>query len=409
MNELKKKKNIFYTVGMLLLYGISFLTIRLKYKWVFGSNLGYSNNAKYLFIYMSENCPEKSIWIGSKEEVAFIRKRGYKANYRWSIKGIYHCLTAKTYVFNSYVGDINVYASGRSKRINLWHGVGIKNIERSVNSGALYEIFHTKHIIKKFHSLAHLLKPHFFLSTSALMTTHFCKCFDISKDVCYEGCYPRCEIFNLAENKLIEFIKKSEGNKSIEIINRIQRASQTYLYMPTWRDGNQDFIEDSNFNFELLDNELSKGNKIFIIKFHPITFKHLNLENKHSFKNLIFIDSDTDIYPILPFTDVLITDYSSIYYDYLLLNKKHILLYIFDYDEYIINSRDFAFNFDDYMVAQKVRKFEELINIISGKLPLVEYNSEKEYIKNLFWDTAPNKNMKMLYISIKNVILDKKN
>lgn len=404
----KRKKNIFYTIGMLFLYGVSFLSIRFKHKWVFGSNLGYSNNAKYLFIYISENCPEKPIWIGSKEEVAFVRKQGYRANYRWGIKGIYHCLTAKAYVFNSYVGDINVYASGRSKRINLWHGVGIKNIERSVNSGALSEIFQTKQIIRKFHNLAHLLRPHFFLSTSPLMTTHFCKCFDISKEVCYEGCYPRCEIFNWTDNKLIDFIKNSEGEKSIEIINRIQNASETYLYMPTWRDGNQDFIKDSNLNFELLNNVLNKDNKIFIIKFHPITFEHLNLKNKHSFSNIIFIDSDIDIYPILPFTDVLITDYSSIYYDYLLLKQKKIILYIFDYDEFIANSRDFAFNFDDYMIAQKVRKFEDLLNIISGKLPLVEYNLEKEYIKNLFWDTNSDKNMKMLYRSIKSVIVNNK-
>lgn len=401
MNELIRKKNIFYTVGMLLLYGISFLTIRLKYKWVFGSNLGYSNNAKYLFIYMSENCPEKSIWIGSKEEVAFVRKQGYRANYRWSLSGLFHCLTAYVYVFNSYTSDINVYATGVARRVNLWHGVGIKNIERAVNIGSLYNIFHTNNLNKKFLELAHFLRPHFFLSTSPLMTKHFCKCFDIKSNNCYEGSYPRCEIFKWSEDKLKKFIKHSEGKDCEEILMQIKRAQKTFLYMPTWRDSNQDFMSESNFNFELLNNTLSSNNQLFILKLHPLTLRYINSGKEYRYSNIIFINENIDIYPILPFTDVLITDYSSIYYDYLLLNDKKTILYIFDYEDYIKNSRDLAFCYDECTTGKKVKTFEELMDLLTGKVEIPTCNDERTKIIEKFWDIKSEKNIEELYDSIK--------
>lgn len=59
-----------------------------------------------------------------------------------------------------------------------------------------------------------------------------------------------------------------------------------------------------------------------------------------SYSNLRIIDSSCDIYPILPFTDVLITDYSSIYYDYMLIPNKQILLFPFDEEEYCTFNRD---------------------------------------------------------------------
>lgn len=57
------------------------------------------------------------------------------------------------------------------------------------------------------------------------------------------------------------------------------------------------------------------------------------------------------------FTDVLITDYSSILYDYLLMQEKETVLFLFDYEEYV-RDRDFYYPFEENVVGRKVSSFE---------------------------------------------------
>lgn len=52
------------------------------------------------------------------------------------------------------------------------------------------------------------------------------------------------------------------------------------------------------------------------------------MEDISSLSNITYVSPELDVYPILPFTDVLITDYSSIYYDYLLMDHKGCILMI---------------------------------------------------------------------------------
>ena len=89
-----------------------------------------------------------------------------------------------------------------------------------------------------------------------------------------------------------------------------------------------------------------------------------------------------DIYPILPFTHCLITDYSSIYYDYILQKNKDVIFYIPDYREYIGSVRDFAFDFNECTIGEKVFSFEELLSIISSQRTIV---SNQDRIMQMFW------------------------
>lgn len=76
--------------------------------------------------------------------------------------------------------------------------------------------------------------------------------------------------------------------------------------------------------------------------------------------NIALLDSTVDIYAILPYTDVLITDYSSILYDYVLMRGKDIILYLYDYEDYV-RERDFTYPFDENVVSKRVYTFEELL------------------------------------------------
>lgn len=89
------------------LYLFSFLCVRDKNKWLFGTNVGFADNAKYLFIYTNEQNDEiRPIWItSSKADVERIDKMGFEAYQKYSIKGLYHSLTAHVYVFTYHSND----------------------------------------------------------------------------------------------------------------------------------------------------------------------------------------------------------------------------------------------------------------------------------------------------------------
>lgn len=365
----------FQYVGLLF----SYLTPRNINRWCFGAS--FSGNAKYLFIYMSRESKKDCIWIGEKNEVKRLRRLGLKAYNRSSCRGLYYLLTSGVYVFNSYVANVGLYTMGRAKRVNLWHGVGLKNIEYNIKVGPVAKRYHAKGFINKLRYLNFRIKPDVFLSTSPMMTNHFSACFQIKKDFIIEGIYPRCEVLTQGSDYAERYISDYENNECKNLVKKIKSYSYTYIYMPTFRDSGEDFIGRFGFDMALLNDVLKQNNRLFILKLHPDT--RLKLDTQYS--NIIQMGNSFDLYPVLPFTDCLITDYSSIYFDYILMREKHVILFTPDYDEYVNSNRDLAFPYDEYTKGIKANDFPELLEIIkqpSDKILMPDI----EAIRKSFWN-----------------------
>ncbi|RIN85974.1 teichoic acid biosynthesis protein, partial [Mammaliicoccus sciuri] len=106
------------------------------------------------------------------------------------------------------------------------------------------------------------------------------------------------------------------------------------LYSPTWRGENVNNPED-NIQ-EIIDTvkELSKSTKYnILLKVHPFIFKYAK---KHQELNQYLIDDEIDTNELLAIVDILVTDYSSIFFDFL-VTKKPILFYVPDINTYDLN------------------------------------------------------------------------
>ena len=79
--------------------------------------------------------------------------------------------------------------------------------------------------------------------------------------------------------------------------------------MPTWRETRENFIVSAGFDFVLLNEILKQRDDLFLLKLHPES--NLSMEEMSRYSNILVLDKKIDIYPVLPFTDVLVTDYSS--------------------------------------------------------------------------------------------------
>ena len=378
-----------------LLYGISFLVPRKDNRWVFGTNVGFVDNAKYLFLAASDEQDVDACWISDSRSLAReLRNRKIKAYYKYSPMGLHYCLTAKYYIFTYHSKDINFFTSGGAKKINLWHGVGIKKGSKFVNKSMPQWV---SKII-----LPHLYE-HFdlFLSTSELMNKHFQNMFELKDEVIYEGMYPRCAFLMQTKEAIEKQIAKTETELTNELVKKLQTYKKVYIYMPTWRISlNDTFIETAEIDFERLNNMMIQQQALFMIKLHPA----VKTESKHTqYSNILFVGKTQDIYPILPFTDMLITDYSSIYYDYLLMNGKHILLYPFDIDNYRSLADELAFDYNQYTPGKRVYTFDQLLNSISDTehLPVVE---ERDWVLRQFWgDYRSKADVKQLINNIRTI------
>ena len=110
------------------------------------------------------------------------------------------------------------------------------------------------------------------------------------------------------------------------------------------------------------------------------------MRSKITGKNIYFVDPSSDIYPFLKHVDLLITDYSSIYFDFLLLDRP-IIFFCFDLEDYLAKNRDMYFEYNKVTPGDKARNYAELKTcIIKALKGQDEYSEERRKIKNIMFN-----------------------
>lgn len=398
--------------GQLLLlpvYWLSFLVPRDKHIWIFGSTFGrrFADNPKYFYLYMSQHHSDtiRSVWVShDKRVVATLKKNGYEAFYYHSLKGIWLALRARVYIFDNYSKDINFWQSGRALKVNLWHGVGNK----CINYDNVHdEVRHPKNLWERFKYFPRRLsdeKPnHYVLATSPTMCDIFARAFRVSRDHVIEAGYPRNDYILGAD---IKNIFSDEEQKALLRIQAWRKGGgKISLYMPTFRESEKRFMNVMNlkkFNEFLRANDL-----LFVTKLHPKSkIRKAFLEINYS--NILNLDADMDPYIFLRETDVLVTDYSSIYSDFMLL-KRPVVAFWYDYAEYLGETRDAYFDFEEYMPEEKAFTMDELMDKIVKVLQVDIAEEKRNASREKIFEGVTANGCETIIRFIKGEVLDVKN
>ncbi len=338
---------LFIKFCLLPIYYLSYLIPRNKKRWVFGEANGFNNNSKYFYLEVLNTHKEiDAVWIGNKEIVKTLRNKNLPCHYKFSLKGLWYSLTSKVYIVSSTPGDINFYTSGGARIVNLWHGVGIKAclwsnpIHQKYRSLGFYDNF--LHYVNCPH-LYH--KPDLVLSTSDdMIDAFFAPMFDVERAKCIASLYPRCRFMMQDRQKIIEHIEKYESEEYLDMIRIFLKYKKVIMYAPTFRDSGADFISQSGIDFGDLNNFLVSRNYLFVLKLHPAT--NYNPQDIRNFSNILYLEKSLDSYLVMPFCDMLISDYSSIVYDYMLLEKQ-VEIFAFDFKQYKASCRDIVFSMEE--------------------------------------------------------------
>lgn len=374
-------KFIAYIIGYAL-WMIAWLFPRNNRIWIFGGVRGeFNDNAKYLFLYCSQKNPSVCcVWISYKSStVRHIRNLGLKSYSLFSCKGLYYALRGGYYFFNAYSSDICYFTSGKTVCVNLWHGVGLKKIEFCIDRGPLYNRYVRKTFKERFYYPQVFRRPDWFVSSTPFQTIKFAKAFRISEKRCLNMGYPRNDILLMGKKEREDFIGRYESEEIRVWINKFRSYDKIYLYMPTWRESQRNLFSE-HMDLYALNIVMREKNSLLVLKPHPNTLIS-NPADLLNYSNICLLQGGVDMYPLLPYTHVLITDYSSILYDYLLMEGKQVILYLYDYADYV-KERDFNYPFLENVTGELAYSFDDLLRII--KLDVYDI-SRYTVIRERFW------------------------
>ena len=338
---------------------------RNKHLIVYGGAMDYFiDNVKYLFILHQQMMPDyRHIWLTKRDstfqQLHALNLSVCKTN---SLKGWYYHLRAGFFISDDEIDRFAYHnCSSGAVRINLWHGVPFKMIGW-IHSDDDPAYQPKSRLWEKY--VAHHLHGDYCLSTSTSISRHFSCALHFPIENIYISGYPRTFLFYKNENERMDFIQRYESKEMLDIYLKIKGMhSRKFVYMPTFRDKKPDYINEAVQDWKKLDDILRENGTVLYLKVHRMT----PTPKEANFSNIIIIDNSFDIYPLLPLFDCLITDYSSIMSDFGLL-KRPVVLYAYDLEEYISQSRPVFKRFwDVYKKLSVLKSFNELIDFISNK------------------------------------------
>lgn len=336
---------------------------REKDTWIFGEWFGKKccDNCLYLVNELCETHPELNLlWVTEdgtdtnalSPRVTVIRKDTETCRNLLRRAGV--VIMNQEYLDFSETG--RNYFNG-AVTVNLWHGLMWKKIG--------YDLRNRHDLVSRIYQKTERKTEtaDYWLVTSSETQERFEHAYHLGKNRVIKAGYPRNSIFYnqgkmaIAKQKVMKLIGsliEYESDGDIPII---------ITYMPTFRDKREDCFSFLKEDCPKLDDLLEKYNAVIVEKSHFITSRRGNDKTLRNRLGRIVRLNDVQATELLAATDILITDYSSCFFDYLLLNRP-IIHYIYDYDYYVNSDRGVYYTKEQIACGRTPETMDELLNSI---------------------------------------------
>lgn len=337
--------------------------------WLFSStdNSHYNYNSRYLFEYVKENLPEITpLFVINDSELRNSLSSKYGKQYfieTENIQGIRQALSAGVWFTSA---GLPAYGIGLHKKrliINLWHGVPLKKIALlDPNLKKAARIYFKKIFSENYTCI---------LTTSHELIPLMARSFAVSED--------KIKVWGQPRNDGL--FQKNDCREILgQLFPDLPEYTKTVLYAPTFRDyGQVQLFPFKDFDQEQLEAFLEEKNMLLFIRTHVA---EQGSAAPYLGKRIRFLGNEQaeDVTGILNIFDCLITDYSSIYIDYLLTDKPMIFL-PYDRQQYL-DGRGMNFDYDDVTPGPKPETFNDFLDALSPKEDF--WKSERTRVNRLF-------------------------
>ncbi len=318
----------------------------------------YSDSPKYIYEYMQKNYPKLNyIWVfnnpdknvitGNAEKV----KKGSKEYYDAYSK-------AKFWVSNA---RLPLYLNKKENQIYIqtWHGTPLK---RLANDMKVVRMPGTTTANYKKNFYAETSRWDYLVSPNRYSTNIFKTAFWMDEERTWEIGYPRNDVL----------VNRSDDQEYINQIKKdlnLPEGKKVIMYAPTWRD--DEFVKKGHYLFDLkinlenLQKELGE-NYVILLRMHYLIANALDLNGYEDFA--IDVSNYSDISELYLISDALITDYSSVMFDFGILKRPQ-YFFAYDIEKYDKGLRGFYMDYmndlpgeiirDEFKLAEELKNIDE--------------------------------------------------
>lgn len=357
----------------LLAHRLAHLVPRDDSLWAFGARGGhqFEGNTKYLFLHVASEGEARPVWISRSETtVRELRAHGFEAYRAGSLRGRLTLLRAGTVFITGTMTDLPLWPTGGTHLVQLWHGVTLKRIAADAPRFAEFSAFDRLSQLYTYRQFDAITL------TAAGFGEYFRSAFRTDVDLPVTG-YPR----NDALAREISGEQICQDDDAYDAVASID-ADRLFAYLPTYRDDDSD--PTKHVDFEALDAFLAEHDAAMLVKFHPFNEPDVDAGR---FDRLRFLPPEFDVYPALRHVDALVTDYSSVYFDYLLLDRP-VVFYAYDREEYAADP-GFNLDYDEVTPGPIAETFDELLRALEEVGSSSDaHAAERERVRRLAFDHA---------------------
>ena len=343
-----------------------------KNRIIFESFLGkqYSDNPRALYEYMLKEYGDKYelIWSVDKRYIQLFEEKEVPYFKRFSLKWLIAMNTAGIWISNSRL-PLWIPKPKKTTYLQTWHGTPLKRLALDMDEVHMPGT-DTERYKKNFTTESS--KWDYLVSPNHYSTEIFKRAFNFNKTVLETG-YPRNDyLVNYNDEDYIHKLKVDLG---------IQRNKKIILYAPTWRDN--EFYARGRYKFDIqldldrMRNQLGED-YIILLRMHYLIAENINVEKYEGF--VIDFSSYEDIRDLYLVSDILMTDYSSVFFDYAILNRP-MLFFTYDLESYRDTLRGFYFDFEKDAPGPLLYNTDEIIEAIQNVDQDQFYDSRQKFRK----------------------------
>lgn len=352
MNRVKKSRlfTAFYHRTFQMLSHLPMKKNLVMFESFFGRQ--YSCNPRAIYEYMREHCPEyQLIWSANAKYTDLFEQHQLPYVKRFSLKWLMLMTRANYWVTNVRL-PLWMSKPKRTVYLQTWHGTPLKRLALDMEEVHMPGTNTEKY---KRNFLAESARWDYLISPNAYSSEIFARAFGFENTMIESG-YPRNDFLYQRNNQeTIDMIKEQIG---------LPKDKKVILYAPTWRD-NQ-FYGKGRYRFELdldlhrMQEELGKD-YVIIMRMHYLIADNLDLSEFEGFA--YDYSHHEDISELYMISDLLITDYSSVFFDFANL-RRPMIFFTYDIEDYRDHLRGFYFEFEQKAPGPIVLTSEEVIQAI---------------------------------------------
>lgn len=308
--------------------------------WVFGCGSGVGEGALPLLLTARAEDPSLTLtWLSrNRTDAAAAAALGIRSVPLMSWRGFWHTLRAQVLVVTHGFGDVNRFGTRGGFIVQLWHGIPLKLIHLDSPATVRLPILSrfwlarvaVRHVYRRMSRGIRLLPAASEVAAARLRTAFALPADrvvvtgDPRDDVLFRG--TRAERAAAARSTLTQRLRLPEVPRG-----------QVLLFAPTWRDGEIDPGIPTEAQWRSIAEWLDSANARLVLRPHPLSVGDYGTGPRVSGRiHLLDSSLQPDITPLLPAVDLLITDYSSIAYDFALTGGD--ILYLApDLDSYAVS------------------------------------------------------------------------